>query len=178
MNSSVRIHSVALRVRRTYETNDPLEIAQERGLSVVFSSLTSPVGMYVAPGSESGGFIILSNSLDDRMTRVVAAHELGHELLHRELAARSGFFSDETLSFSGAKTEYEANCFAAHLLLDSEEVFDAARENGYDVCQLASVFDVCPELMSIKIAEMVTIGYKLRLPEQVRPDFLKTVAKG
>jgi Zn-dependent peptidase ImmA (M78 family) len=71
-------------------------------------------------------------------------------------------------------TEYEANAFAAHLLIDTGECLEYARE-GYDVVQIASLMNSEINLMLIKLQELIRLGYNLRLPMEPRNDFFKKI---
>ena len=71
-------------------------------------------------------------------------------------------------------TEYEANAFCAHILIDSNECFEYAR-NGYDVVTIAKLMNSEINLMLIKLQEMIRLGYDLRLPMEPRSDFFKSI---
>lgn len=71
-------------------------------------------------------------------------------------------------------TEYEANAFAAHLLLDNDDVYALARE-GYDVVQMANAMNSHINLMLIKLQEMNKLGYDLRVPIEPDGRFLRKI---
>ena len=73
-----------------------------------------------------------------------------------------------------SSTEYEANAFAAHLLIDTDECLEYARE-GYDVVQIARMMNSEINLMLIKLQELNRLGYNLRLPMEPRSDFFKKI---
>ena len=70
--------------------------------------------------------------------------------------------------------EYEANAFAAHLRIDSEELLELAGR-GYDVVQLSSIMGTNVNLVLIKLNELNRMGLRLDLPYVPRSDFLKNV---
>lgn len=70
------------------------------------------------------------------------------------------------------REEYEANVFAAHLLLDEAEVHRLAEE-GYDIVSLAKMLHTDINLLLIKLHEMQKKGYAMRLPEKPRANFLE-----
>lgn len=47
----------------------------------------------------------------------MCAHELGHHFLHKKIASTNYIFRDFSLDTIDEQIEYEANLFAAHLLL-------------------------------------------------------------
>ena len=55
-------------------------------------------------------------------------------------------------------TEYEANAFASHILLDNDEVYSLAKE-GYDVFTLSQMIGSDVNLLLIKMQEMNKLGY-------------------
>ena len=64
-----------------------------------------------------------------------------------------------------SSTEYEANAFAAHVLIDTDECLRICRE-GYDVVQLAKAMNSEINLMLIKLQELkadsvITFGFRL-----------------
>ena len=69
-------------------TRDPFSIAKQIGVEVLLcKDLASLKGMYRVIQSATA-FIILNGDLDDQMQRIVCAHELGHDQLHRVLQRR------------------------------------------------------------------------------------------
>ena len=88
------------------------------------------------------------------MARIVCAHELGHHLLHREFAT---FGFEETSLFSPAsRREYEANLFAAELLIADKEIAELL-EYGYTEEQIAAAIGMDKQLTELKLA-----AYKLK----------------
>ena len=99
---------------------------------------------------------------------MVIAHELGHDSEHRELAKKStDGLKEFTLFQMKDNTEYEANAFASHILLDNDEVYQLAHE-GYDVVQIAKLMNSDINLMLIKLQEMNKLGYNFNVP--MNPD--------
>ena len=108
------------------------------------------------------------------LTQMVCAHEIGHDLLHRELAKGSGSLPEFVLFDMRSTPEYEANAFAAHLLIDDREILENLRQ-GYDVAQLASMMGTNINLMLIKLQEMSRLGYNIRVPFEPKSDFFKNI---
>lgn len=79
-----------------------------------------------------------------------------------------------TLFDMRSEMEYEANAFAAHLRIDSEELLELAGR-GYDVVQLSSIMGTNVNLVLIKLNELNRMGLRLDLPYVPRSDFLKNV---
>ena len=67
--------------------------------------------------------------------------------------------------------EYEANVFAANLLIDDQEVLEMARE-GYDVVHIAKELNLNVNILLVKLNEMSKKGYDLRVPYEPSRKFL------
>ena len=66
-------------------TRDPFRIAHELGIEVLFCDDFGPLkGMYRV--IKRNRFIFINKDLSERMQRIVCAHELGHDQLHRHFA--------------------------------------------------------------------------------------------
>ena len=69
------------------------------------------------------------------------------------------------------ETEYDANVFAANLLIDEQEVLEMARE-GYDVVHIAKELNLNVNILLVKLNEMSKKGYDLRVPYEPSRKFL------
>ena len=79
------------------------------------------------------------------------AHELGHDTLHRSFASQG--MREYALFGLKDDTEQAANAFAAHLLLDWDELYETLL-GGFTVTQAAASFNVPSELILIKLVQM------------------------
>ena len=83
--SSDYLSKIGSSLVRRCETRDPFRIADELGVEVLFCEDFGRLkGMYRV--IKRNRFILLNKDLSDRMMRIVCAHELGHDQLHRNLA--------------------------------------------------------------------------------------------
>ena len=81
--------------------------------------------------------IYVAGRLDPVRKPIVIAHELGHHFLHRKEASQAGDFREfKIFDMALNRMEYEANIFAAQLILPDDEVMDYVYQ-GYDVSQIA-----------------------------------------
>ena len=92
--------------------------------------------------------ITINASLDEDTQRIVLAHELGHAMLHSSYTDQS--FHDFGLFCDHSQLEYEANLFAAELLLDDHAVFSALQECDDFFC-MAKLLCVPPQLLDFKL---------------------------
>lgn len=140
-------------------TRNTEHIARDLGIRLYDEpEFTDLLGMYTFKWNHR--LIFLNPKMDHYLRQMVIGHELGHDGRHRELAKTNGM-KEFTLFNMKDTTEYEANAFAAHLLLDSDEVYRLAKQ-GYDIVQMAHIMNSNINLMLIKVQEMNKLEYHLR----------------
>jgi len=170
--NSEQIYLKANKLINTHDTRNPIKIAKETGIQIMpIDYFNNLLGMYTSVWRNR--VIFLNTRMDEYLTKMVAAHELGHDIYHRELAKSEGLKEFELFRMNNS-TEYEANAFAAHLLIDTDECLELARD-GYDVVQMAGMMNSEINLMLIKLQEMIRLGYEIRLPMEPRGDFFKNI---
>lgn len=158
------------RLVRRCGTRDPFEIARQLGVEVLFCpDFGSMKGMYRV--IKRNRFIFLNDGLTPQMQRIVCAHELGHDQLHRDLA-KIGALQEFMLYDMSTRPEYEANIVAAEILLDSGEVLDCVYRCGYTTEQIARAMETDINLVALKVAHLIEAGFALN-PGEYRGDFLK-----
>ena len=98
-----------------------------------------------------GHAIVLGGGGSERRRRFTIAHEIGHFVLHPQLARpeRGGQVTE-----AGRVEEREADAFAAELLMPEHQVRQAAREHGADVDRLADRFDVSRSAMRNRLQRL------------------------
>lgn len=70
------------------------------------------------------------------------------------------------------KTEYQANLFAADLLIDDEDVEDLARSEEMDYFTMAQYLSTNPQLLAFKLFSMARRGYHYNVLITPKSDFL------
>ena len=137
-----------------YGTRDPFRICREKGIEVMFrDDFTGQKGAFSLMLNIP--FIFINNNLSDEMKRIVCAHELGHAMLHRKLCRQrknQTIYEYEIFDIRSS-TEYEANIFAANLLIDEREM-NEYMSYGYDIVQTARAMNLNVNLLLIKLHEM------------------------
>ncbi len=172
MIDSKTIYEKANKIVRDAETRNALRIADDLGLVIRFvDDFEKLLGMYTYKWGQR--MVFLNSSMDEHMLQMVLAHEIGHDILHRDLA-QDGWLREFVLFNMKDTTEYEANAFAAHLLLDNDQVYEMARE-GYDLVQIAKAMNTNINLMLIKMQEMNRLGYSFNLPMSPDSRFFKKI---
>lgn len=152
----------ALQLKRRYDTQNPFRIAEQLGIDVLCTDrLKRLKGMYRV--IKRNRFIILNSKNSERMSRIVCAHELGHDQLHREFAGEQALQEFELYDMS-SRREYEANIFAAGLLIDNDELLEMIGQ-GYDTMQIAAATETDINLVALRVNCLIQDGYRLRAQE-------------
>ena len=159
-----------------YGTRDPFRICREKGIEIMYrDDFIGQKGAFSLMLNVP--FIFINNNLSDEMKRIVCAHELGHAMLHRKLCRQrknQTIYEYEIFDIRSS-TEYEANIFAANLLIDEREM-NEYMSYGYDIVQTARAMNLNVNLLLIKLHEMKDNEALLyTLPDLPKRNFLGTI---
>lgn len=173
-----RLFSLPGRLIAEHGTCDPFTLAERLNIYVRFIATKKQKGFCI--NILNNFFIYINENMSWQMQRMTCAHELGHILLHRDQLGRDkkGRFKrlvEMELFDITNRTEYEANLFAANLLIDEERLLEMLKE-GYDIVSVASSFDVNVNLLAIKLAEMKQEGLAIQLPFTPDKRFMGRIA--
>lgn len=164
-------------LQKKYDETDPFRLAKELKITVKLR----PMGIY--EGCCKGFFLIsrrmkhitINSDLPDLLQKVVLAHELGHCILHSDDAATAPFH-EVTLFDNTDHKEYEANIFAAELLLPDERVLDLLNDDLF-FFDAAKKLCVPFEMLDFKFRVLKQKGYKVKSPVISQGDFLKNLER-
>ena len=163
-------------LKERYETADPVRLCESMGILLLYAPMGNTrdacKGFYLTQSRQQA--VTVNSDMEMPLQRVVLAHELGHAALHRKAAGVCGFqelrMFDET-----SQMEYEANLFAAELLMEDEDVL-ALMQGDMSFFGTAAALEVPPELLDYKFRVMLRKGYKLVSPPLgARSDFWKRI---
>lgn len=161
------IYRFVEKIKRRFLTDNPFDIAEQCGITVISRQFVNMKGMYTV--AKRNPFIFLSDELDEYMEKLVMSHELGHHFMHRHYAVST--FKEHTLYDMSSKLEIEANTFAANFLLSDEDI-DCNAVYGYTSEQIARALYVPHDLLLIKLNDMNARGYDYNVSYNPRSDFL------
>lgn len=165
-----KLSNIGSSLVKRFGTRDPFQIAKALGIEVLYcEDFGSLKGMYRV--IKRNRFIFLNKDLNERMQRIVCAHELGHDQLHRKLA-QTNALHEFMLYDMTTRPEYEANIVAAEILIDTDELLDYVYNYRYSAEQIARAMDTDINLVALKIAHLTELGYEFR-PVDHRSDFLR-----
>ncbi len=158
----------AAKVRKKYKTRNPFDICGDVGIYYDFKDLGGLKGLFVY---YRGIYLLgINESLDERLSESVCAHELGHFFLHGDLV-KTQSFSEYIVYQNTNRYEYEANLFCADLLIDDNEILELFR-NGFTAEQAAFSLGRDINLIGLKVVCLRLRGHPLRGID-IRSDFLK-----
>ena len=151
------IRATALALRKKYKSASPEEICRRLGVAIRYCPLDDLKGLSVRYFGLNN--IIINNGLKEEELPPLFAHELGHVLLHIPDGG-APCYRDGKMFVDRDRCEYEANLFAAELLLGDREVLELMQE-GRTFSQIAALLCVPPELLELKLRVLAHCG---RLP--------------
>lgn len=158
---------------RKFRTRDPFQIASKLNITVKYISTKKQKGFCKIILNRK--FIFINRNMSEQMQKMVCAHELGHLLLHRQILTEKSFLLDYELFDIRNDTEYEANVFAADLLIDEEDLSELTLAQT-DIISAASALDVNVNLLMIKLIEMQKAGSVFHIPFTPDRKFLGRIA--
>lgn len=156
---------------KKYHTRNPLEILEQMNVVVKESSNYQKLKGFCFVSCKTT-YVVLGSQLSEPEKRIVAAHELGHVVLHRSLMKLAPM-TDTAIYDMTSQTEYEANLFAADLLLTDEDIEAMAHDEEMDYFQMCQSLYASPELVSFKLFSLMKRGHQYNMPLNLNSGFLR-----
>lgn len=168
MNYSYIVQKVE-ELKTEYDTVDPFQLLESMNVGIKFSNDFSKLKAFyiIVLGNP---YVVINNSLDEYEMRTVAAHELGHHIFHSYLA-EAGPIREMGFYNVNSGPEYEANLFAAELLIDTKELMTLLSDTS-DFYYVASMLNVSPELLAFKMKNLGGEFSKYNIPIIAKSNFL------
>ena len=158
----------AKKLVRKYKTSDPFDLCAKTGIEIIYTDKGTLKGMYTT--IKRNRFIVINQKLDVYMQRMVCAHELAHDQLHRGISS-SAWIKDYDLYENNSKQEYEANIFSSELLVDESLLIDLIKQKK-TIEEIAKILFLDQTLVSLKVRLLIEKGYNL-IPQDFNSKFLK-----
>lgn len=159
MASGDRITRLVADLVKEHGTRDPFALAEALDIAVYFSDRFDKLkGMYAV--IEGRRCIFINSNLDEPAQKLVCAHEIGHDRLHFEQLGATPVIHEEYLYDSRDRSEFEANLFAADLLIRTDELEEYARQ-GMSIAALAATFGYDEQVINFKLLAMRRQGYDI-----------------
>lgn len=128
---------------------NPVDIANRLGVQIFSSPDLGELSGYY---DEENRFIVVNANDGLTRQRFTVAHELGHHVMRHGSSPRDSAQKYSQLHY--VPKEYEANVFAAELLMPEEAVRTMVEQRGMSFDQLLSMFGVSPEAMRIRLERL------------------------
>ncbi|MDR2568705.1 MAG: ImmA/IrrE family metallo-endopeptidase [Oscillospiraceae bacterium] len=154
-----------------YMTRDPYELCDALGVRIRLKDLGQDIKAFYFYHSRIRN-IVLNHRVSEIVRRILVAHELGHDRLHKEMAMLKGF--QEIELFDRARpAEYEANLFAAELLIDNKRLLELLNDEDKSFFDVARELYVPADLLDFKFRTLKHKGYRVQVPYIASGSFLK-----
>lgn len=141
------IQNIAKRLIRKYKTNDPYELADCLGMIVIEDELDPSIRGYYHY-FQRNKIAHINTRLDYNQRRATLAHEIGHAVLHTKLNI---IFMEHNTYFIKSRYEYEANKFAAEILVP-DDLLNAYPD--YTVQQISCFTGIPEYLIELKFSNL------------------------
>jgi Zn-dependent peptidase ImmA (M78 family) len=167
---------VARLVAKHWE-RDPVRLARDMGVIVLYQNLghgdSACKGFYIRKSRKH--VVVINDNLSYIVKKIILAHEIGHIILkHEEMGAYHAFhLYDRTSRF-----EFEANLFAAELLMEDGDVIDVLKDADLFFESAARTLNVPPEMLDFKFRILKNKGLNIEALNFARSDFLKRIPGG
>ena len=170
------ITEVAEKLTRKQKTRDPYELCDALGIRVRYKDLGNDIKAYYFYHSRIRN-IVLNTRISEAVQRILVAHELGHDRLHMDIAMLKGFQEVELFDMA-LPTEFEANLFAAEILIDDDELLELLNDEDKSFFGVARELYVPAPLLDFKFRMLKHKGYRIEPPQIANGDFLKHEIEG
>ena len=161
------------KLSRKYQTRDPHELCDALGVRIRLKDLGTDIKAYYFYQSRISS-IVLNSRMSEPIRRILVAHELGHDRLHRKMAMLKGFQEIELFDKT-IPAEYEANIFAAEMLIGDKELLELLNDSDKSFFDVARELYVPAALLDFKFRVLKHKGYRIEAPYIANGDFLKNV---
>ena len=172
MNTSEYIFDRVARIVKKHKSRNPFELCEALGIRIKYAELTDTLDGYFFSQSRIKT-VVLNSALKEEDMRIICAHELGHACLHSDTLTAMRIIGSNGLFNAKSTAEYEANLFAAELLITDTEIRRHTRNNS-SIYSLSVELCVPVELLDFKLRSMQERGYTVTAPYLASSDFLKS----
>lgn len=162
------IHKMAQSLVEKSGSRNPFVIADSNSIIIKYiNDFKTLKGMYMI--IKRNRFIFVNTNLPEGIQKVVCAHEIGHDMLHKDYI--EGAFHETALFDTKNTFEYEANMFAAEIMID-DKLLKSLAEEGMSIEAIASSLGIDKNIVELKFISMNKRGYKFKLPHTYNSGFL------
>jgi Zn-dependent peptidase ImmA (M78 family) len=146
------------RLTKKYQTRDPYELCTALGVRIRIMDLGTNIKAYYFYHSQIRN-IVLNSRVTPPVRNILVAHELGHDRLHKKIAMQKGFQELELFNQT-LPCEYEANIFAAELMVPDRQLLDLINDEDKSFFDVAHELCVPAPLLDFKLRILKHKGYR------------------
>ncbi len=143
----INIETLIKKLLKINETNNPIKIAKNLGIQIIYEDLGSLNGYYNTVYRHK--IIHINSNLTEQQQIFTAAHELGHALLHPK--TNTAFLKTHTYMVIN-KFENEANEFAVNLLITDDDIKDYTHLNFKSI---ADTYGCSEDLIRLRFKQIL-----------------------
>ena len=170
------IARVAGKLTRRLHTRNPYEICDALGIRIRLKDLGHDIKAYYYYQSRIRN-IVLNTRVSETIRRILVAHELGHDRLHKDIALLKGFQEIELFDMT-LPAEYEANLFAAELIIDDDVLLALLNDDDKSFFGVARELYIPADLLDFKFRILKHKGYRIEAPYIASGNYLKNDING
>ena len=171
MNTIEYIAKRVAALTKKHGSRDPFELCDALGINIRYMQLKNVKGFYFYQSRIRT--VVLNAELDEESAKILCAHELGHACLHSEMLLNMRTLHEYEPYNVKNVAEYEANVFAAELLIPDESIKELLASDGKSFYALAKELSVPAEFIDFKLRVMRSKGYDIDVPYLAQSNFLK-----
>ena len=145
-----------------YKTRDPYEICDCLGIRISQKDIDANLKAYYCCQARVRN-IVLNNCVPEIDQRILVAHELGHDRLHKKQALLQGFQEAE-MFVKTLPSEYEANLFAAELLIADDELLEYLSDDDKSFFSIAGELSLPADFLDFKFRILKHKGHQIEPP--------------
>ncbi|GHU35324.1 hypothetical protein FACS1894105_03800 [Clostridia bacterium] len=169
------VHEVKRLVKK-YKTRNPYELCDAMDIMIRYKDTGPQIKAYFIVMARIKS-IVLNSCICDAVQKILVAHELGHAVLHEELALHNGF-QELDMFGTASSAEYEANLFAAELLIKDDELLELLNDETMSFFAMAQELCIPVEMLDFKFRVLKNKGYHIEPQLFLQPNFLKNDIEG
>ena len=154
-----------------YATRNPYELCEALDIRVRLKDLGTDIKAYYFYHSRIRN-IVLNTRVSEMFRKILTAHELGHDILHRGAAKLKGFQEVELFDMA-RPVEFQANLFAAEILIDDAELLELLSDHDKSFFDIARQLYIPAPLLDFKFRALKNKGCLPEAPYIAHGDFLK-----
>ena len=168
------IYDQVQRFRKRFRTADPYELLDDMGVVLKKSNAYHRNGLrgYCAIMNKTR-YVVINEKQPEEEQRVVAGHEAGHLILHKNQLRAGAPMQDFDVYNVKSRLERQANFFAADFLIDDDDVLDLMHSRDADFFDVAKQLCIPAPFFAFKLYSMVNRGHSMRVPIDLNSTFLK-----